>query len=105
MAGGNADVVRDPRRLLPEAIEFKADGDDGVVVRPDRARLVVVWIVSWMIGGERANAPPGPHVRRHQPLHDFLGALRGHDPGPKAMPSVRSNAQYLFLLAIERIGV
>ena len=37
-----ANVVRDPRRLRMKAIAFEAYRDDRVVVRPDRAGLIVM---------------------------------------------------------------
>src|SRR5262245_24467209 len=42
MACRHAHVVRDPRRLRAKAIEFEPHGDEGVVVRPHRAGLIIV---------------------------------------------------------------
>src|ERR1051325_10146787 len=88
-----------------KAIAFEAHSDDGVVVRPDRAGLVVVGIKCWMIGGERANAPSRPHVRRGQALHNSLGAFGRNDAAPKAMTGIGCNGQNLLFLAIKRIGI
>src|SRR5262249_39705092 len=43
MTRGVADVAGDPCHFDAEAIALEAQRDDGVVVRPDRSGLVVVW--------------------------------------------------------------
>ena len=82
MARRHAHVVRDPRRLRAKAIEFEPHGDDGVVVRPHRAGLIVVRIECPMIGGQRANAPTRPHVGCHQAVDHPLCTRAGHDAAP-----------------------
>ena len=83
--GCKADVVRDPRRLPAETIKLEAHRDDRVVVRPDRTRLIIVWIERRIVGGKRADASSRPYVPRHQPFHHLLGALGWHDDGPQTV--------------------
>jgi hypothetical protein len=48
----HTNIMRDPRRLRMKAIVFEAHFDDGVVVRPDGACLVVVWIKCRVAGSK-----------------------------------------------------
>src|SRR5262249_25636825 len=105
VACGSADVMRNPRRFLAEAVILESHGDYGVVVRPDGSSLIVVRIERRVCRGERADTPPGPPVRRHQAFPDLLGPVRRHDAGPKAMTDIRSNGEDFVLLAIQRVGV
>ena len=100
-----ADIMGDPRCLLMKAIAFETHSDEGVIVGPDRAGLVIVGIKCRVIGGQRANAPSRPHVRRRQALHNSLGAFRRDDAAPKAMAGVGCNGQNLVLVTVKRIGI
>ena len=105
MACRHAHVMGDARRLRSKAVQLEPHRNDGVVVRPDGAGLIVVRIECAVVGGQGANAPSGPHVRRHQALDHPLCALGRHDAGPQAMTGVGCNAQHLLLVAVERIGI
>src|SRR5262245_28122302 len=105
VARRHAHIVRHARRLRSKAVELEPHGDDGVIVRPHRAGLIIVWIERPMIGGKRANAPSRPHVGRHQTIHYPLCTLAGHDTRPKAMAGVGGDGQDLVFVAVERIGV
>lgn len=55
----------DPACLIVEAVIFHALRDESVVVRPDRAGLVIEGIEAPVIGRERPDSPATPHVRLH----------------------------------------
>src|SRR6476469_5493032 len=105
MACCSADVMGDTRRLGAKAVELEASRDDGVVVRPDRTRLIVVGIEGGMIRRQGTDPPSRPHVRCPEALPYFLCPLCRHNAGPQTVPGIGCNCQDLFLGAIERISV
>jgi putative ABC transport system substrate-binding protein len=83
-----ADVTRHCSRFVGKSITPHAQRYQRVVVRPNRACLIIIRIERRMIGGESSDAPPTPHVLPHQPFHDIPSALRRNNAGPQAVANV-----------------
>ena len=95
----------DPAGLIVKAVTFHALRDEPVVVRPDRAGLVIEGVEALVIGRERPDAPAAPHVRLHQPIGDPPGPIRRHDARPETLPRIGCDGQDRPLLAVEGVSV
>src|SRR5579875_392595 len=99
------DSLGDPICLLPMVVALHAEGDQRVVVRPDRAALVHQRCVGTVLARESANAPPVEHVIGKEPTAYLRGTIGRNDPGPEQLPRVRGDRPNRPLLRIQAVGV
>src|SRR3954447_3324912 len=92
---------RDPVRVVAKACARESQGDDCVVVRPDRADVVADRVVAAIVGRERADAPAREHRVRHELSGDDTRALRRNDPRPEQVPDVGGHGVDPALVSVE----
>src|SRR5439155_24108991 len=97
--------AHDLGRLLAEPVAGEAVRDERVVVRPDRAVVVAHRVVRRIPARERADAPAGVHVRRHEAMHHARGTLPRGDPAPERVSGVARDGLHLPLPPLERLPV
>lgn len=88
-----------------QAVPRQAEGDHGVVVRPDAAAVVGQRVVRGLARGERTDAPAGEEVGLQQPSADGLCVDVVEDAGPQQMAGVRGEGVDLASRAVEGEGV
>ena len=74
---------------LGQPVARQAEGDQSVVMRPDRAVVIGHGIVARLGGGHGADAPAREEVAVHQLVGDAGGAVGSGDAGQQHMPGVR----------------
>src|SRR6185437_15716794 len=85
--------------------EGKTLGDEGIVVRPNRAAVVAQGVERGLCGREGSHAPAAVHIRRHEAARDLAGAFAAYDAAPEEVPGIRGDGALGLLAAIERGGI
>ena len=102
MRRGQEHALDDPQRLGPAAVAGEPQGDQRVVVRPDRAVVVRERVVAGVVLGHRPHPPPRPERLAHERVHDRVHALVRHDAAPQQMADVRAHRVDRPLVTIQR---
>ena len=92
-------------RPVLAAVARQPQGDQRVVVRPDRAVVVRHRVVAHLVGVEGADPPAGEGGLVEQGVGHPPGARPAGDPREQAVPRVRGPHLAPPLLAVERQGV
>src|SRR5437763_2742147 len=74
-------------------------------MRPDRAEMIRVRVIGRILAGERANAPPAPHILLQASPNCAFRLILVCDAAPQALACVRCNGGNQPLLAILSIGI
>src|SRR5947207_14956855 len=85
-----------------EAVAGKAERDQRVVMRPDRAVVIGHRIVAGLAQRHRADAPAGEEMRSHQIGGDLAGAVLTHHAAEQQLPGVGAADLAGLLGPIER---
>ena len=89
-------------RAIGRAARLQTGGDQCVVMRPDRARVVADRVVADLARRERADPPAREHVRGEQALGHDRGSRVRDDAGPQRLARIRGDARDRTLVAVER---
>src|SRR5205807_9340243 len=72
---------------------------------PDRAEMIRVRIIGWILAGERANPPATPHILLQESPSCTFRLILVRDAAPQALACVRCNGGNQPFLAILSIGI
>src|SRR6185437_16234836 len=98
---GFEQALEEARGLAPETVARETRGNQGIVVRPDRAVVVAHRIVSRLGRGDGAYAPSGKRRAVHQCPDHRGGALAIGKAGEQDMAGIRAPYPAGFLVAVE----
>ena len=84
-----------------EPVASEPRGHDRVVVRPDAPVVVADRVEARHRRRQRAHAPPGEHLGRHEQLRDARRLVLVEDAGPQAVPHVGRKRIEGTLVAVE----
>src|SRR5579883_502666 len=105
MRAGAEDALGEAPRFGLAAVAGKAEGDQCVVMRPDRAVMVGDGIEARAILADRADAPAGEEGGRHEARRDLRRALGRRDAGEERVPGAGAGHAARLLGAVEREAV